>query len=149
MDIAVKYQQLWLVSSMDNISRSTTYEILLWLILLTSNQADIGIYTVGQNDQFISDKLRLNHIEYPSSDSISTKEYVVWMKTMLKQGYAVTICVYMNHYLFYLETNPNAGDREYDHIVTLREIESDFDDNEYHDTDIITIADHGLWASRS
>ena len=67
---------------------------------------------------------------------------------MIRKGYAVTICVYMNHYLFYLNTDPDAGYYDYDHIVTLTKYESDYDDDEYHDTDIITFGDHGLWSPR-
>ena len=103
-------------------------------------------YSIGVNDQFTSEKVRLTSLEYPSG--ASTEDYIIWMKKLLRKGYAVTICVYMNHYLFYLETDPEAGYKEYDHIVTLRKIESDFDDDEYHESDIITIADHGLWSPR-
>lgn len=44
--------------------------------------------------------------------------------------------------------DPTAGYYEYDHIVSIAKIESDYDDDEYHDDDVITISDHALWAPR-
>ena len=55
----------------------------------------------------------------------------------------------MNHYLFYRSNDINAGFKEYDHIVSVTKIESNYDDDNYHDDDIITIADHGLWSPKN
>ena len=55
----------------------------------------------------------------------------------------------MNNYLFYGSSDSTAGDSEYDHIVTVRRIQSDYDDDLYHEQDVITISDHGLWAPSS
>lgn len=99
-------------------------------------------YLVGVNDVSCAKNLRLNYIEF---DGKTTNSYLAWAKKMIRQGYAVTITVYMNHYLFYGMTDPSAGDDEYDHIVSVYQIESKFDDDEYHADDILTLEDHGLW----
>ena len=99
-------------------------------------------YLVGVNDQHCATNVRLNSIEYSGK---TTNEYLAWAKKMIRQGYAVTITVYMNHYLFYGQTDPSAGDDEYDHIVSVYQIESQFDDDNYHDSDVLTLEDHGLW----
>lgn len=99
-------------------------------------------YLVGVNDVNCAKNLRLNYIEY---DGKTTNNYLAWAKKMIRQGYAVTITVYMNHYLFYGMTDPDAGDSEYDHIVSVYQIESKYDDDEYHADDVLTLEDHGLW----
>ena len=131
-------------------------------------------YSIGENDQLTSDKVRLGSIEYTDNHADKRKadvtDYIAWMKSMTRKGYAVTviryiiwlfredllkinkiepelqICIYMNHYLFYGNTDPDAGYKEYDHIVSIYKIESNYDDDEYHEDDIITFSDHGLWA---
>jgi hypothetical protein len=66
-----------------------------------------------------------------------------------RRGYAVTLCVYTNEYLFYGETDPHAGDPEYDHIVSVYSIFSAHDDDAYHDDDVLVFSDHGLWSPRT
>jgi hypothetical protein len=102
-------------------------------------------YLVGVNDQYAAEELRLNAIEYSSKDT-SPENYLSWVKKMTRQGYAVTITVFMNYYQFYGITDPSAGDSEYDHIVSVSQIHSDYDDDEYHAGDVLTLEDHGLWA---
>jgi len=102
-------------------------------------------YLVGENDQLASKNLKLSAIEY-DHDVYDSKAYLAWVKTMVRKGYAVTITVFMNNYLFYGMTNPDAGFPDYDHIVSVEKIESNYDDDLYHDDDIITMSDHGLWA---
>ena len=62
-----------------------------------------------------------------------------------RRGYAPTITVFMNQYMFYGISDPNAGYPDYDHIVSATSIDSNFDDDVYHDDDIITLDDHGLY----
>jgi hypothetical protein len=107
-------------------------------------------YSIGQNDQATTTKVGLTGIEY-ADDRVDkrysdARDYVAWMKQMFRQGYAVTICVYMNHYQFYGVTDPEAGYYDYDHIVTVTGIQSNYDDDDYHEDDVITMADHGLWS---
>jgi len=122
----------------------------MFIHIIIINLTIIIRYNIGVNDQLTTSKVRLNGIEWSptridSRDS-DTKDYVIWMKKLVKAGYPTTICVYMNHYLFYRSDDVNAGFKEYDHIVTVSKIESNYDDDEYHDDDIITIADHALWS---
>jgi hypothetical protein len=114
----------------------------------TNAQTDTE-YLVGVNDQFAAKNLRLNTIEFDSSTPGNANGYLAWLKSMTRSGYAPTLTVYMNYYKFYGSTNPDAGDAEYDHIVSVSSIYSAYDDDQYHDDDIITIEDHGLWAPRT
>jgi hypothetical protein len=112
--------------------------------IATGAQADE--YLVGVNDESAAKKVKLQHIEFDGKTNIGTDNYLAWIKTMARKGYAVTISVYMNYYLFYGMTSPTAGDAEYDHIVSVSSISSAYDDDKYHDEDVIVISDHGLWA---
>lgn len=104
-------------------------------------------YLVGSNDEQSSLAVKLKYIEYDHSNR-DPKVYLAWCKKMTRLGYAVTITVYMNYYLFYGINDNTAGEWDYDHIVSISKIESNYDDDEYHDDDIITLEDHGLWAPR-
>ena len=113
--------------------------------------SQLKYYLVGENDKATAISLRLNHTQYPNkcvpdNKQTCSKLYLAWIKAMARRGYAVTVTVYMNFYLFYGTTAPNAGLPDYDHIVSVYKIESNFDDDLYHDEDLITISDHGLWA---
>ncbi len=104
-------------------------------------------YLVGVNDQHAAMQVHLNHTEYNNTDYTTghTQRHLAWIKYMTRRGWPVTMTIYMNFYLFYGDTSPNAGDPLYDHIVSVIRVESNFDDDEYHDSDIITFSDHGLW----
>ena len=104
-------------------------------------------YLVGENDQEASSAVKLNSIEYDHSIR-NAQEYLAWCKKMITKGHTITITVYMNYYLFYGTTDPNAGEWDYDHIVSISKIESNYDDDLYHDDDVLTMEDHGLWAPR-
>ena len=114
--------------------------------IATGNQQKY--YLIGFNDKQTSTSLRLSYIEFDSENNIGTEKYLSWIKSMTRRGYAITIGVYMNYYLFYGVTIPGAGEFDYDHIVSVSNIMSKYDDDEYHPEDIITISDHGLWAPR-
>ena len=109
-------------------------------------------YNIGVNDQLTSSKVHLLSNEFADTREekrdATTEDYISWMKSLIRKGNMVTICVYMNHYLFYHNNDTNAGYTEYDHIVTLTGYQSNYDDDLYHDDDIITMADHGLWSPR-
>ena len=104
-------------------------------------------YLVGTNDQRASNLLKLEAIEYDSKDvsPSHTKKYLGWIKAMLRRGFAPTITVFMNQYMFYGSLDINAGYPDYDHIVSATSVDSDYDDDEYHDEDVITFDDHGLY----
>jgi hypothetical protein len=101
-------------------------------------------YLVGENDAAASRKLRLASHEYPNScvpgaPRSCSEEYLAWVKRMSRKGHAVTVTVYMNNYLFYGDTDPQAGEPDYDHIVSVLSVESAHDDDDYHDDDRLTI----------
>lgn len=105
-------------------------------------------YLVGDNDEVTSKKLNLNYIEWDHTIRDTTK-YLAWVKQMTRSGYAVTITVFMNYYEFYGMTDKTAGEMDYDHIVSVSRVDSNYDDDLYHDDDIITFSDHGLFSPRS
>jgi len=99
-------------------------------------------------------KFRLVNVEFDhggyDNANHDVKQYLAWLKQMVRKGYAVTMTVLMNHCLFYGNCDePTAGCVGYDHIVSLAKVESNFDDDDYHDEDIVTFSDHGLWSPRS
>ena len=65
------------------------------------------------------------------------------MKRHIQAGHPVTIAVYMNQYAFYNNTSLTAGDSDYDHIVPVLGIDSNYSDGLYHPEDIIYFSDNG------
>ncbi len=53
----------------------------------------------------------------------------------------------MNHWLFYHDDDPAAGYFDYDHIVSVYEVLSDYDDEAFHEDDILVLSDHALYSS--
>ena len=104
-------------------------------------------YLVGVNDQRAAKLLKLNFEEFDNSGSVDPRRYLSWVKAMVRRGHAVTITVFMNYYMFYGKRQ--GGEADYDHIVSVSSISSDYDDDLYHDDDVLTLEDHGLWAPRS
>lgn len=104
-------------------------------------------YLVGVNDQHASKLLRLTFEEFDNANPVTDpKRYLSWVKKMTRAGAAVTITVFMNEYMFYGRTDKTSGEADYDHIVSVSRIESDYDDDLYHDDDLVTMEDHGLYA---
>lgn len=108
-------------------------------------------YLVGTNDQRTADLIKLNAIEFDHRDysESHTETYLAWIKAMTRKGFPVTMTVFMNYYLYYGITKADAGDPIYDHIVSVLSVTSKYDDDNYHDDDVISFSDHGLWAPRS
>lgn len=103
-------------------------------------------YLVGENDQRASDLLKMTYDEFDNSGSPDPKRYMSWIKKTVRAGHAVTITVFMNHKMFYGVDKDDAGEADYDHIVSMTRIESNYDDDLYHDDDLYTMEDHGLYA---
>lgn len=117
--------------------------------IATGNQS--AYYLVGVNDGITASRVRLAHDEYPNTCEVDkqrtcSERYLAWVKRHVRVGHAVTITVYMNMRLFYGDTRPLAGDADYDHIVSVLRVDSDYDDDAYHASDRLTLDDHGLWA---
>ena len=103
-------------------------------------------FLLGVNDVFTAKELRLQSVEWDHKTK-DTSAFLGWVKQMVSKGYTVTIGLYMNYYLFYSTTDANAGDADYDHIVSVTRVDSQYpNDGLYHDEDILYISDNGLWA---
>lgn len=92
------------------------YDVREAAVLRPANVQTEHFYSVGLNDQIASRTLRLNPIEYDwgqVGSTNSTEDYLAWIKQMTRSGYAPTITVYMNHFLFYHSNDPNDGYHEY------------------------------------
>jgi len=89
-------------------------------------------YLVGVDDVATASLLHMETEEFDSEGSDGVEDYLGWVKKLVRRGIPVTICVYAK----------GSHDEEYDHIVTVTKIESDHDDDLYHDSDVITFDDH-------
>lgn len=104
-----------------------------------------GEFLLGYNDQYTVSQLKLNFTTW-DNENRNTSEFLLWIKNNVYSGYIVTIGVYTNEYLFYCNHNNGAGDPEYDHIVTIVGVDSEYhDDGKYHGSDILYFSDHALW----
>lgn len=100
---------------------------------------------LGQNDAYTATQMRLNAAEWSRPEGADVRAFLVWVKQMTALGYPVSIGVFTNENLFYGDTDPDAGDKQYDHIVTVTSVQSKYTDGQYHDDDVITFDDHALW----
>ncbi len=95
----------------------------------TGNQLLLGI-----NDQQAAKAMRLQATTWPNA-SQDSNSFLAWVSEHVNEGHPVAIGLYTNEYLFYGDTDPTAGDDEYDHIVPVLSM----------DEDNITFSDNGLW----
>jgi hypothetical protein len=100
---------------------------------------------LGQNDGYTASQMHLDATSWSTEGASSTKDFLSWVKKMVAKGYPVAIGVYTNEYLFYGDTNPNAGQQDYDHIVTVTRIDAKDPEGPYSDDDRIFFDDHALW----
>ncbi len=102
---------------------------------------------LGVNDQYAASKMHLHPIEWDTAQEQNTRQFLAWVKQNVVRGFPVSIGVYANQYLFYGDTNPHAGDADYDHIVVVTGISSNhaLSDPHYYADDIIYFSDNGLW----
>lgn len=110
-----------------------------------------GQILIGLNDVCAAEKMHLKAIEWGYSKERTVDQFLAWVKEHVVKGYPVAIGVYTNEYLFYGNKKPNAGDEEYDHIVTVTGIASNhpLDNPSYYGNDVITFSDNGLWTTSS
>lgn len=134
-----------ILAAMSYGSYFSQYDLRLISAKYKDNAQTAGEYLVNMNDQYTATAIQLASLEWNNLIR-DTQKFLVWIKQQTMQGHPVTIGVYMNHYLFYNNRDPTAGDEVYDHIVTVYNVQSNFPDSDiYHEDDIITISDHGLW----
>jgi hypothetical protein len=104
--------------------------------------------TIGTNDQYAAAQLHLNAVEWNTTAEQNTDDFLAWVKQHTVQGHPVAIGIYMNEYRFYGNTDPKAGDPDYDHIVTVTGVGSNqsLSNPDYFGDDILYFSDHGLWS---
>ena len=103
---------------------------------------------LGVNDVAAAKAMHLTAVPFPTAKQTSTASFLTWVKSNVVAGYPVVMGVFMNQSRFYGTTNLNAGDAEYDHIVTVTGITSTHaltGPTTYYSDDVITFNDNGLW----
>ncbi len=102
---------------------------------------------IGVNDQIAAAAMHLNAVEWNTQGETNSKKFVAWLKQNVVAGDPVAIGVFVNEYLFYGNTDPQAGSSSYDHVVPVTGIASKFalQDGKYVASDMITLNDNGEW----
>ena len=101
---------------------------------------------LGVNDVAAAKAMHLTVVARQST----TASFLTWVKSNVTAGYPVVMGVLMNQSRFYGTTNLNAGDTEYDHIVTVTGITSQHPltgPATYYADDVLTFTDHGEWTT--
>ena len=103
---------------------------------------------IGVNDVAAATRMHLTATAWTPQQSPDPTPFLAWVKGNVARGYPVVIGLYTNNYKFDGATSPNAGNSEYDHIVTVTGIQSRSaisNPATYLAADVITIEDHGIW----
>jgi len=102
---------------------------------------------IGVNDAYTAAQLHLQAVEWDTDDEQNTDDFLAWIKQHVVKGHPVAAGIYINHYLFNGDADPNAGDPDYDHIVPVMGISTNhsLSDGNYYDDDGIYFSDNGLW----
>ena len=102
---------------------------------------------LGKNDAMAASQMHLNAVEWDTASQETPEQFYTWVKEQVIKGYPVAIGIFMNEYLFNISSKPNAGDSEYDHIVPVIGIASNYvlSDPTYHGDDVLTFSDNGLY----
>lgn len=119
---------------------------------LASNNAKQSLSSsqllLGVNDAATAKAMHLAAVSFNSAKQTTTASFLTWVKSYVQAGDPVLIGVFTNESKFYGNTNPSAGDAEYDHIVTVTGITSTHPLTTpvaYYSDDVITFNDNGLW----
>jgi hypothetical protein len=102
---------------------------------------------IGVNDQVAAAAMHLNAVEWNRQKQKNTNQFLAWVTRYVSAGYPVAIGVFVNEFLFYGNTDPQAGSTTYDHVVPVTGISSQYalPNRQYHPTDIIAFNDNGEW----
>jgi hypothetical protein len=101
---------------------------------------------LGVNDAYAATQMRLTYAEWTPGKTSTASDFLAWVKGEVIKGYPVAIGVYTNEYLFYEDTDPDAGDPDYDHIVVVTGVASQHPlSPTYYANDVLTFSDNGLW----
>jgi hypothetical protein len=102
---------------------------------------------LGVNDDKAADAMRLKYEQW-NNDSGSSEDFLVWVKHHVSQNHPVIIGLLNNEYIFEGDTDPDAGQPDYDHIVPVTGIGSfttPIDDGKYHGNDRVYYSDNGFY----
>lgn len=107
---------------------------------------------LGVNDVAAAKAMHLNATAFNTARQPTSKAFLTWVKSNVVAGSPVVIGVFANQSRFYGTANLNAGDTEYDHIVTVTGITSTRPltgpttvPTMYYADDVLTFNDVGLW----
>ena len=111
------------------------------------NQSDVSSQLlISVNDLTAAANMHLNAVEWNGqSNTLTTNQYLAWIKGYVLAGYPVIIGVYVN--LYESGGNPSAGFSSYDHIVPVNGIASNHPlvqgfDQTYYADDILQLSDN-------
>lgn len=107
---------------------------------------------LGRNDIFAATQMHLNVVAWKTSNKQSSAAFLTWIKSNVVLKFPVIIGVFTNENKFYGAINTDAGDPDYDHIVTVIGLSSKTPltiPATYRSDDILHISDHGLWTGES
>lgn len=93
---------------------------------------------LGVNDAQVASAIKLNYALYASGNDCSSghsSRGLAWIKSQVQMGFPTVIGVYYN----------GASYSDYDHIVTVTQVNSAFNDTAYYASDILKLEDHGAW----
>ena len=102
---------------------------------------------VGVNDQAAATRLHLRTKRY-LGPAFSPRAFLTWVKGEVMARHPVVMGVFTNSYLFDDTTDRNAGEAEYDHIVTVTGVSSSHpltNPATFYPDDSLTFTDHGIW----
>ncbi|MEI7544509.1 MAG: hypothetical protein WCJ53_06765 [Mycobacteriaceae bacterium] len=103
---------------------------------------------LGVNDVAAAKAMHLSATAFNTTKQPTSTAFLTWVKSNVTAGYPVVIGVFMNQSRFYGTANLNAGDTEYDHIVTVTGITSTrplTGPATYYADDVLTFNDNGEW----
>jgi hypothetical protein len=98
-------------------------------------------------DVLTANEMRLRASEFPGA-SIATPDLIMWAKRQLVKGHVPIIGVFNNGIALQEWKGRVDGDVDYDHIVPIVGVASDWplkDDADYYASDVITFIDNGLY----
>lgn len=103
---------------------------------------------VGVNDIAAAKAMHLAAVSFAQTRQTTPASFLTWVKSYVQAGDPVIMGVFTNESRFYGDTNPTAGDPEYDHIVVATGVTSTHPltgPAVYYSDDVITFNDNGLW----
>lgn len=105
---------------------------------------------IGDNDAFTASQMRLTSESWDPTLNTDPGACLVWMKQHLAKGNTVIFVVYVNQNLFFGDTDPCAGQCDYDHIVVAEKVVSTHpNDGQYYGDDVLWFSDNGEYPDGS